>query len=186
MGRDTIQLEDAVSTILGEYLLEFTSEYGISEGLHPEFPGPEETIMDFPKGKVGVYTKFFEFVNYRIPLSQFLFDILGYYQIHLSQLSVIGAAKVNKRIFPIVVAWRTSAPKDGMPSADTYFALDVVTLNTRRTPIQKQPKLLLCLVGLSRSYFLGDDVYPIFLDDDDRGGCCIYSAFTSLIVMKIY
>ncbi|GJX30620.1 hypothetical protein Tco_0238699 [Tanacetum coccineum] len=179
MGRDTIQLEDAVSTISGEYLLEFTSEYGILEGLHPELLGPKETIVDFPKGKVGVYTKFFEFANYLIPLSQFLFDILGYYQIHLSQLSVIGTTKVShfeitcrvlniiptlslfcmfyipsynsgwmsfsqrpgkntpqcytkpldslknwnnrffwvdERIFLTVVAWRTSAPKDGMPS----------------------------------------------------------------------
>ncbi|GJS06959.1 hypothetical protein Tco_0363755 [Tanacetum coccineum] len=95
MGRDTIQLEDAVSTISVEYLLEFTSEYGIPEGLHPELPGLEETIMDFPEGKVSVCTKFFKFANYRIPLSQFLFDILGYYQIHLSQLSVIGTAKVS-------------------------------------------------------------------------------------------
>nr|GEV63441.1 hypothetical protein [Tanacetum cinerariifolium] len=78
-----------------EYLLEFTSEYGISEDLHPELPGPEERIVDFPEGKVGVYTKFFEFANFRLPLSQFLFDILGHYQIHLSQLSVIGAAKVS-------------------------------------------------------------------------------------------
>ncbi|GJU05247.1 hypothetical protein Tco_1121677 [Tanacetum coccineum] len=95
MGRDTIQLENAVSTISQEYLLEFTSEYGIPEGLHPELPGLEETIVDFLKGKVGVYTKFFEFANFRIPISQFLFDILGYYQIHLSQLSVIGATKVS-------------------------------------------------------------------------------------------
>ncbi|GJY68358.1 hypothetical protein Tco_0471340 [Tanacetum coccineum] len=236
MGRDTIQLEDAVSTISGEYLMEFTSEYGIPEDLHPEFPGPEDTIVDFPEGKVGVYTKFFEFANYRIPLSQFLFDILGYYQIHISQLSVIGASKVShfeincrvlniipslnlfrvfyvpsfnsgwmsfrkrpgrntlqcytkpldslknwnnrffwvdERVFPTVVAWRTGAPKDGMPAADSYSALDVVTLNTRRTPIQKQPELLLCLVGLSRSYFLRDDVYPTFLNDDDRGRCFI-------------
>nr|GEW20701.1 hypothetical protein [Tanacetum cinerariifolium] len=78
-----------------EYLLEFTSEDGISEALHPELPGPEERIVDFPEGKVGVYTKFFEFANFRLPLSQFLFDILGYYQIHLSQLSVIGVAKVS-------------------------------------------------------------------------------------------
>ncbi|GJY25947.1 hypothetical protein Tco_0400673 [Tanacetum coccineum] len=56
MGRDTIQLENAVSTISQEYLLEFTSEYGIPEDLHPELPGPEDTIMDFPDGKVGVYT----------------------------------------------------------------------------------------------------------------------------------
>ncbi|GJS19895.1 hypothetical protein Tco_0448527 [Tanacetum coccineum] len=223
MGRDTIQLEDAVSTISGEYLLEFTSEYGIPEGLHPELPGPEDTIVDFPEGKVGVYTKFFKFANYRIPISQFLFDILGYYQIHLSQLSVIGTAKVShfeitcrvlniipmlslfrvfyipsyhsgwmsfskrpgknipqcytkpldslknwnnrffwvdEKVFPTVVAWRTGAPKDEMPSADSYSALDVVTLNTRRTPFQKQHKLLLCLVGLNRRYFLGDDVAP--------------------------
>nr|GEW40612.1 transposase (putative), gypsy type [Tanacetum cinerariifolium] len=93
MGRDTVQLETAVSTISQEYLLEFTSEYGISKALHPELPGPEDWIVDFPEGKVGIYTKFFEFANFRLPLSQFLFDILGYYQIHLSQLSVIGAAK---------------------------------------------------------------------------------------------
>ncbi|GJT06577.1 hypothetical protein Tco_0841039 [Tanacetum coccineum] len=50
MGWNTIQLEDAVSTISGEYLLEFTSEYGIPEGLHPELSGPEDTIVDFPEG----------------------------------------------------------------------------------------------------------------------------------------
>nr|GFA36212.1 transposase (putative), gypsy type [Tanacetum cinerariifolium] len=37
-------------------------------------------------------------------------------------------------------------------------------------PIQKQPKALLCLVGISRRYYLGDDVYPTFHYDDDRGG----------------
>nr|GEZ27823.1 hypothetical protein [Tanacetum cinerariifolium] len=36
MGRDTIQLENAVSTISQEYLLKFTSEFGIPESLHPE------------------------------------------------------------------------------------------------------------------------------------------------------
>nr|GEV79613.1 transposase (putative), gypsy type [Tanacetum cinerariifolium] len=93
MGRDTVQLETAVNTISQEYLLEFTSDYGIPKATHPELPSPEDRIVDFPEGKVGVYTKFFEFANFYLPLSQFLFDILGYYQIHLSQLSVIGAAK---------------------------------------------------------------------------------------------
>ncbi|GJZ20664.1 hypothetical protein Tco_0557254 [Tanacetum coccineum] len=67
---------------------------------------------------------------------------------------------VDERIFLTVVEWRTSAPKDKMPSADSYSAADVTTLDTHRTPIKKQPELLLCLVGLSRSYFLGDDVAP--------------------------
>ncbi|GKC51287.1 hypothetical protein Tco_1074032 [Tanacetum coccineum] len=194
MGRDTIQLEIAVSTISLEYLLEFTSEYGITEDLHPELPGLGDRIVDFPKGKVGVYTKFFEFANFRLPISQFLFDILGHYQIHLSQLSVIGAAKVghfeincrvlhiipslnlfrvvyiplfnagwmlfskrpgkntpqcntkpldslknwnnqffwvDERVFPTVVDWRISAPKDEMPVEGSYSAEDVVVLNTR-------------------------------------------------------
>nr|GEY85646.1 transposase (putative), gypsy type [Tanacetum cinerariifolium] len=204
MGRDTVQLETAVNTISHEYLLEFTSEYSIPETLHPVLPGPEDRIVDFPE---------------------------GYYQIHLSQLSVIGAAKVshfeincrvlnviptlslfrvfytpsfnsgwmsfskrhgrntpqcytkpldslknwnnrffwvNERVFPTVVDWRTNAPKDGMPAAGTYSLEAVRVLDTHRTPIQKQPEMLLCLVGISRRYYLGDEVYPIFLHDDDR------------------
>nr|GEW07364.1 hypothetical protein [Tanacetum cinerariifolium] len=50
MGRDAIQLETAVSTISQEYLLEFTSEYGILEDLHQKLPGPEERIVDFSEG----------------------------------------------------------------------------------------------------------------------------------------
>nr|GEV67624.1 hypothetical protein [Tanacetum cinerariifolium] len=68
MDRDTIQLETAVSTISQEYLLDFTSEYGISEDLHPELPGLEERIVDFPEIKVGVYTKFVEFANFHMNL----------------------------------------------------------------------------------------------------------------------
>nr|GEV72831.1 hypothetical protein [Tanacetum cinerariifolium] len=75
MGRDTIQPETSVSNISQKYLLEFTSEYGISEDLLPELSGPKERIVDFPEGKVGVYTKFFEFANFRLSIPQFLFDI---------------------------------------------------------------------------------------------------------------
>nr|GFB17095.1 hypothetical protein [Tanacetum cinerariifolium] len=53
MGRDTVQLETAINTISHEYLLEFTSEYGISETLHLELPGPEDRIVDFLEGKGG-------------------------------------------------------------------------------------------------------------------------------------
>nr|GEV45469.1 hypothetical protein [Tanacetum cinerariifolium] len=231
MVRDSVQLETAVNTITHEYLLEFTSEYGISEALRPELPGPGDRIVDFPEGKVGVYTRFFEFANFLLPLSQFLFDVLGYYQIHISQLSVIGATKVshfeincrvqnivptlslfrvfyvpsfnsgwmsfskrpgknttqcytkpldslknwNNRffwvdecVFPTAVEWRTNASKDEMPASGTYSMEAVRALDTHRTPIQKQPEALLCLVGISRRYYLGDDVYPTFHYDDDR------------------
>nr|GEX30917.1 hypothetical protein [Tanacetum cinerariifolium] len=128
MGRDTVQLETALTTISQEYLLEFTSEYGILESLHLELPGPEDRIVDFPEGKV------------------------------------------DERVLPTIVDWRTSALKDGMPAENTYSPEAVIILNTHRTPIQKQPEALLCLVGLSRRYYLGDEVYPTFLYDDGWGG----------------
>nr|GEW12165.1 stigma-specific STIG1-like protein 1 [Tanacetum cinerariifolium] len=120
-----------------EYLLELIFEYGISEYLHPKLPGPEERNVEFSKGKVSVYTKFFEFANFRIPISQFLNDILGHYQIYLSQLSVIGAAKGGHGS---VEHTRTPTKNPHMPGG-------------------AKPEIL-----------LGDEVYPTFLHDDDRGG----------------
>nr|GEU66932.1 hypothetical protein [Tanacetum cinerariifolium] len=52
MVRDSVQLETVMNTISHEYLLEFTSEYGISEMLHPELPRPRARIVDFLEGKV--------------------------------------------------------------------------------------------------------------------------------------
>ncbi|GJQ95014.1 hypothetical protein Tco_0006153 [Tanacetum coccineum] len=48
-----------------------------------------------PTGKIGVYSRFFEYANFRLPLSTILVGVLRYYHIHISQLSVIGAAKVS-------------------------------------------------------------------------------------------
>nr|GEY28631.1 RNA-directed DNA polymerase, eukaryota [Tanacetum cinerariifolium] len=152
--RDTVQLETAVNTISHEYLLEFTSEYGIPETLHHVLPGPEDRIVDFLEGKLQkagrntpqCYTK---------PL-----DSLKNWNNRFFW--------VDERVFSTVVDWRTNASKDGMPAASTYSLKAVRVLDTHRTPIQKQLKMLLCLVGISRRYYLGDEVYPIFLHDDDR------------------
>ncbi|GKB63121.1 hypothetical protein Tco_0919307, partial [Tanacetum coccineum] len=63
--------------------------------VHPELPGHNDRIHNSLVGKIDVYSRFFDFANYRIPLSQFIVDILEYFQINLSQLSVIAAAKVS-------------------------------------------------------------------------------------------
>nr|GEU81559.1 hypothetical protein [Tanacetum cinerariifolium] len=75
---------------------------------------------------------------------------------------------VDERVFLTVVDWRTNAPKDGMPTKSTYSIEAVRALDTHRTPIQKQPEMLLCVVRISRRYYLGDEVYHTFLNDDDR------------------
>nr|GEZ09063.1 hypothetical protein [Tanacetum cinerariifolium] len=76
--------------------------------------------------------------------------------------------KFDERVFPTVMDWRTNASKDRMPVNGTYFVEAVRALDMHRTPIQKQPKMLMCLVGISRRYYLGDEVYPTFHYDDDR------------------
>nr|GFC53625.1 transposase (putative), gypsy type [Tanacetum cinerariifolium] len=77
---------------------------------------------------------------------------------------------VDECVFPTAVEWRTNASKDRMPASGTYSVEAVRVLDTHRTPIQKQPEALLCLFGISRRYYLGDDVYLTFHYDDDRGG----------------
>nr|GEY98271.1 hypothetical protein [Tanacetum cinerariifolium] len=66
---------------------------------------------------------------------------------------------VDERVFPTVVDRRTNTPKDGMPAEGTYSVEAVRALDTHRTPIQKQPEMLLCLAGISRRYYLRDEVY---------------------------
>ena len=74
---------------------EFCRKYHIPGHLLPEAPGPLTSIKDAPEGKIGVYTRFFEMGNFRIPLSAFLLKVLEYYQIHLSQLSVLAACRIS-------------------------------------------------------------------------------------------
>ncbi|GKB66687.1 hypothetical protein Tco_0928099 [Tanacetum coccineum] len=75
-----LQLTDFTSEITDEELREFTSEYYIPFALHPVVPAASASIADFPEGKVGVYTRFFEFANQHVPLSLFMCNVLNYYE----------------------------------------------------------------------------------------------------------
>lgn len=75
-------------------LRQFTLDYFIPLALHPVVPKADTSITDFPEGKIGVYTRFFEFANQRVPISLFLSDVLNFYRLNISQLHCIGAAKI--------------------------------------------------------------------------------------------
>ncbi|GJZ69725.1 hypothetical protein Tco_0633275 [Tanacetum coccineum] len=62
-------------------------KYHIPSCVHPSLPSSNKNILHSPDGKIGVYTQFFDFANYRLPLSQFLMDVLDHFRIHLSQIS---------------------------------------------------------------------------------------------------
>nr|GEU64773.1 Ty3/gypsy retrotransposon protein [Tanacetum cinerariifolium] len=186
MVRDNVQLETAVNTvntITHEYLLEFTSEYGISEALRPELPRPGDRIVDFSEGKVGVYTRVLSdthipAVSYRRRQGWMSFSKRPGKNTPQCYTKPLDSLKnwnnrffwVDECVFPTAVEWRKNASKDGIPASGTYSVEAVRVLDTHCTPIQKQPEALLCLVGISRRHYLGDDVYLTFHYDDDRGG----------------
>ncbi|GJR70397.1 hypothetical protein Tco_0016462 [Tanacetum coccineum] len=85
---------DSVTPVLSQrYLDLFYKTYNILAELRPELPGHDD--INSPARKIGIYTRFIEFANFRIPLSRFLLSVLQYYQINFSQLSVLGAAKLS-------------------------------------------------------------------------------------------
>ncbi|GJU79446.1 zinc finger, C6HC-type containing protein [Tanacetum coccineum] len=88
-------IRDIKSKLNQKALDALCTKYHIPASVHPSLPGSDKSILQSPDGKIGVYSRFFDFANYRLPLSQFLVDVLGHFRIHLSQLSVFVAAKVS-------------------------------------------------------------------------------------------
>ncbi|GJR00629.1 hypothetical protein Tco_0523613, partial [Tanacetum coccineum] len=69
--------------------------FHIPAGVHPTAPGRDKTITQFPAGKVGVYSRLFDYCGYRIPFTKFFMAVLKYFRIHISQLSPFGEAQVS-------------------------------------------------------------------------------------------
>ncbi|GJV43680.1 hypothetical protein Tco_1428216 [Tanacetum coccineum] len=79
-----------------EHLDAVCSKYFVPEEIHPQLPGPDDTMHERLTGKVGMYTRFFDYANYRIPFSNFFVYVLTHFRISFSQLSVFGSAKVSQ------------------------------------------------------------------------------------------
>ncbi|GKB38099.1 hypothetical protein Tco_0883041 [Tanacetum coccineum] len=73
----------------------FCEKFYIPEETHPVLPHRGDRMQERPAGKIGLYTRFFDFANFRLPLSAFLVDVLRHFRINISQLFIIGAAKVS-------------------------------------------------------------------------------------------
>ncbi|GJW07441.1 hypothetical protein Tco_1569864, partial [Tanacetum coccineum] len=159
------------STLTQAALDAFFQKYHIPDTVHPELPSPNQSIHDSPD------------------------DVLEYFHINMSQLSVIATAKVShfeilcrvhgyvptiglfcsffwvdESVFPLFVSWYTKkkVTRDPSPTADEFSAEASDFLATHQAPFWKFPKSFLCLVGISRYYELDDNVYPVFLTDDDE------------------
>ncbi|GKB34508.1 hypothetical protein Tco_0879450 [Tanacetum coccineum] len=83
------------SIMTREMVESFCDSYYIPDEVHPTAPGRDRTITQFPEGKVGVYTRLFDYCGYRIPLTKFFVSVLKYFRIHIYQLSPFGAARIS-------------------------------------------------------------------------------------------
>nr|GEW82822.1 hypothetical protein [Tanacetum cinerariifolium] len=164
-------------------------------GYPSQLPSPNHTIHEMQVGKIGVYTRFFEYANFRLPLSTFLVDILRHYRINISQLSVIPAAKVSHfeilcRVHNIELTvglfrcfyvnsknkgWMSFSKridsdfnffKDPFPKSTEFDTDHYAVLVAHPAQFQKFSEPFLCLVGMSRYYTLDEETYPRFLHDD--------------------
>nr|GEV57336.1 hypothetical protein [Tanacetum cinerariifolium] len=131
--------------------------------LHPKLHGQEDRIVDFSKGKARPRVDVLQ-QEAREKYPSMLYQALRFHKNWNNRFFW-----VDERVFLTIMYWCTSAPTDEMPAENTYSSKVVMILNIHRTPIQNQPEALLCLVGLSRRYYLGDEVYPTYIHDDDQG-----------------
>ncbi|GKC63974.1 hypothetical protein Tco_1096572 [Tanacetum coccineum] len=91
---DFSSITDIKSTLTLKALKKFCEAYHIPE-VHPQIPTPNQMIHEMLAGKIGVYTRLLEYANFWLPLTTFLVNMLKHYRIYISQLSVLGAAKVS-------------------------------------------------------------------------------------------
>ncbi|GJW43410.1 gypsy type transposase [Tanacetum coccineum] len=110
---------------------------------------------------------------------------IRHFRINISQLSVIGAAKVSHfeilcRVYGIIPTvglfwcfyvnskkngWMSfSKRSDNAPVSSDFNAQDYATLVAYPSPFQKFPEEFLCLFGLSCHYTLDEETYPWFLN----------------------
>ncbi|GKC16214.1 hypothetical protein Tco_1012996 [Tanacetum coccineum] len=135
---------DSVKSILTQSALDALCEkFYIPDIVHPELPGRNDRIRNSPT------------------------DILEYFQINLSQLSVIAAAKVSH--FKILYRVYGFVPTvDPYPTPDEFDADVCNFLVENLASFWKFPKPFLCFVSISRYYDLDENCYPTIWDDDDE------------------
>ncbi|GJR20711.1 hypothetical protein Tco_0969238 [Tanacetum coccineum] len=134
----------------------FCDKFHIPEEVHPVLPNQNDTMHERPVGKIRLYTRFFDYANFRLPLSTFLVDVLRHFRINISQLSVIGAAKVDDFACPTSFLWHTAkhVTRHPDPVAANFNAHDYATLVAHPSLFWKFPEAFLCLKWISLHSFI--------------------------------
>ncbi|MFS7888846.1 hypothetical protein Hanom_Chr00s000002g01599871 [Helianthus anomalus] len=70
-------------------------EYDIKPEWNPMIPSKKDTIFPLKQGKITLFSDFFKFCNFRLPITKFCKSVLDEYQIHISQMHPLGLVKLR-------------------------------------------------------------------------------------------
>ncbi|GJX13392.1 hypothetical protein Tco_0205150 [Tanacetum coccineum] len=148
----------------------FCEKFHIPEEVHPVLPDRDNTMHERPVEKIGLYTRFFDFANFRLPLSTFLVDIFSVCGIKptvgLFRCFYVNSKKNGWMSFIKRSKKSHNVTSDPAPKATNFSAQDYAILVDHPSPFRKFLEEFLCLVGLSRHYTLDKETYPLFVDKD--------------------
>ncbi|GJW04835.1 hypothetical protein Tco_1563691 [Tanacetum coccineum] len=153
-----------------EHLDAICAKYFVPEEVHPQLPSPDATMHERPAGKVGMYTRFFDYATYRIPFSTFFVSVLTHSVFPINLDSVKNWNDhffwVDEFVVPANArfSWFSGSNivKDRAPAPSEYNVEHVNTLIAQASPFLRFPEEFLCWVGISRNYLLNKDTYPRF------------------------
>ncbi|GJX15893.1 hypothetical protein Tco_0216725 [Tanacetum coccineum] len=85
---------------------------------------------------------------------------------------------VDASAFPFSLLWHNNKTlrKDPHPLPNEFDVVVCDFLATHTTLFWKFSEPFLCFIGISRYYEFDDDVYLVFLIDDDEGGCSLFAS----------
>ncbi|GJX33470.1 hypothetical protein Tco_0243325 [Tanacetum coccineum] len=101
--------------------------------------------MRGPLGNLDCILRFFDYANFRLPLSTFLVDVLRHFRINISQLSVTGEAKSGLVSFSKRSDNAPHVTRDPALVAADFNAQDYATFVAHPSPFRKFPEAFLCL-----------------------------------------
>ncbi|MFS8025615.1 hypothetical protein Hanom_Chr16g01477181 [Helianthus anomalus] len=68
-------LSDCFNILNKNGLKWYVEQYAIPASLNHVLPAKDTAIYPFVPGKIGVYTRMFDYFNYRLPLTKFLIEV---------------------------------------------------------------------------------------------------------------
>src|ERR1044071_2452826 len=73
----------------------FCDDHGILPEWEPELPGPDQTVLTLPEGKISFYEAHFSKCGFRLPCTRFQLDTLIEYGVAVSQVSGFGMLRLG-------------------------------------------------------------------------------------------